>query len=151
MGRTSMSLILLGLFSGAAIAIQSGVNARLRQELSSPLQAALVSFFVGTVALALVVALTARRWPEGAVAALPWWAWTGGLLGALYVSVAVLLAPRIGALALVGLGVSGQMLMAIVLDHFGWLGFSRLPISTPRVAGALLLLGGMLLVMRRGG
>ncbi|NBX40857.1 MAG: EamA-like transporter family protein, partial [Gammaproteobacteria bacterium] len=78
----------------------------------------------------------------------PVWAWAGGLLGALYVSVANFAGPRLGALLLLALAVSGQMFAAILVDHYGLLGYAVQPASTQRLLGAALLLGGLLLIAR---
>jgi transporter family-2 protein len=80
----------------------------------------------------------------------PWWAWTGGILGAGYITTAVVVAPRVGALALMALVIAGQLLAALVLDHFGLLGLRKIPITSSRLAGAALLLLGLFFVLRRG-
>jgi transporter family-2 protein len=110
--------------------------------------AALISFAVGTVAL-LVVWLATRSRPNAeAFAHLPWFAWIGGLYGAVFVGVAAYAAPRIGVASLITIGIAGQIAMALLLDHLGALGLPREPISIGRVAGALLVLAGVVLVRR---
>lgn len=143
------ALFLVGLGVGSLIALQVGINARLRQSLGSSLQAAFVSFAVGTAALAIAVAVDSRKLPTEGFLRIPWWAWTGGFLGAFYITSTIVLAPRLGALALVALVVAGQILTAIVLDHFGLFAFSRQPVTASRLVGAALLMAGVLLVLRR--
>ena len=77
-----------------------------------------------------------------------WWLWTGGLLGALYISAAVVLAPRLGAATLVAAVVAGQMAASLVLDHFGWVGFPEHPVNGLRLLGASLVILGVVLVQR---
>lgn len=149
MPKASLALVFLGLGAGAMAAVQAAVNARLRQAVVSPFQAALVSFAIGTVALLAVVAVAARSWKGTSFAGLPWWALTGGILGAGYITAAVVLAPRIGALALIALVIAGQLLTALALDHFGLLALPRVPITALRLGGAFLLLVGVLLILRR--
>ena len=144
------ALLLLGFAAGAMAAVQAVVNARLRHAVSSPFQVALLSFGVGTLALIGIVAATGRSFAGASFASVPWWAWTGGLLGAGYITTAVVVAPRIGALALMALVIAGQLLAALVLDHFGLLGLRRMPVTSSRLAGAALLLAGLFLVLRRG-
>jgi transporter family-2 protein len=117
-------LFALAVLSGVAVAAQSGVNAMLARGVGSPVHAALVSFAVGTLAL-LVVAFARRDAipARAAMAALPWWAWIGGVLGAAYITMAVVAAPRLGAGSLVAAVIAGQLAAAVAIDHFGWLGF----------------------------
>jgi transporter family-2 protein len=143
-------LLFLGFAAGAMAAVQAVVNARLRHAVASPFQVALLSFGVGTLALLGIVSAMARSWAGASFSSVPWWAWTGGILGAGYITTAVVLAPRIGALALMALVIAGQILAALVLDHFGWLGLRRVPVTGSRLAGAVLLLAGLFLVLRRG-
>jgi transporter family-2 protein len=73
---------------------------------------------------------------------------TGGLLGAIYVVTAILVTPRLGAAALVAVTVTGQLVAALVMDHFGWLGLPLQPLSSARIVGAVLLMAGVLLMTR---
>lgn len=144
-----MIWLLLGIavLLGIALPAQVGVNAQLRVGLGHPLVAATASFAVGTLAL-LIVTLVARPGmpAAGQVIRLPWWQWTGGILGAIYIASTIVLAPRLGAAALLAAIVAGQMLASLVLDHFGLLGYPVVSISPWRVVGVLLIIGGVLLV-----
>jgi transporter family-2 protein len=147
-----MTLALLAAFAlvaGALLSVQTGVNAQLRGAVGHPALAALTSFLVGTVALALYAGSLRLPLPGGSAWGAPWWVWTGGLLGAIYVAGAIVVAPRLGAGLFVGLVVAGQLLAALVLDHFGWLGFPVQSITPWRLAGAVLLIAGAALVGKR--
>jgi transporter family-2 protein len=114
------------------------------------MQAALVSFLVGTLALTLVTMVQGRPWPSlRALAGIPAWVWTGGILGAFNITATVILAPRLGALNLVMTVVSGQIVTSMLLDHFGLLGFPRLPFNGYRFGGAVLAITGLYLTTRR--
>jgi bacterial/archaeal transporter family-2 protein len=142
--------LLLALLIGVVLPLQAGVNAQLRVGLGHPLLAAATSFAVGTVALIVCAAAVRAPIPgAAALARLPWWYWTGGLLGAVYVLAAVVLAPRLGAANLVAAVVAGQLVASLVLDHFGLVGYPRFPITLARVAGVALLLAGLLLIQRK--
>jgi transporter family-2 protein len=80
------------------------------------------------------------------VAEVPWWAWSGGLFGGAFILLAILLLPTLGAATLFALVIAGQVLAAITLDHFGALGLTPHPISTARLAGAVLLIAGVALM-----
>ena len=144
------AFLLLALLNGVVLPVQAGVNAQLRVGLGHPLLAAVTSFAVGTVAL--VACAAAARVPVPGVAGLarmPWWYWTGGLLGAAYVLAAVVLAPRLGAATLVAAVVAGQLIASLALDHFGLVGYPQHPVTPARVIGAALLLAGLWLIQRK--
>lgn len=142
--------VLLAVFAGGVVAVQAGVNSQLRGVVGTPVQAALVSASI-TVGLLLFLATIVMRssWPSrDAVVAAPWWVWSGGLLGAIYLVAAVILAPRLGAGVLFALLIVGQVFFALLLDHFGIIGFPERAINPVRVLGALLVVGGAVLVQR---
>ena len=144
-----MFYFVLAFVAGMALTIQVGINSTLRRGLGDPGMATLVSFLVGTVGLVLFLLLTRTSLPtRTAVAAVPWWAWLGGLVGAFYVVTTVVVGPRLGSATLLALVVLGQLLAALVIDHFGWIGFPQHPLSTVRILGAIMLFGGVLLIVR---
>ncbi|MEO8090603.1 MAG: DMT family transporter [Gemmatimonadales bacterium] len=141
--------LLLALAAGALLPVQAGVNAQLRSALGSPVAAALISFVVGTVGLATIAILLrtplplARAW--GATTP---WQWAGGLIGAAYVLAAVVLAPRLGAATLIAVIVAGQMLSSLLLDQYGLVGFPVHSLTLVRLAGAVLVIAGVILIQR---
>jgi transporter family-2 protein len=140
---------LVALVAGLMLTVQVGMNATLGRAVGNVRFAVLMNFLVGLVGILIYVAASRDSWPtrEG-LAAVPAWAWIGGLLGAFYVAVATLVGPRIGAAALLALTVFGQLVASLLVDQFGWLGFPLQPISPTRIAGAALLLGGVGLIVR---
>jgi bacterial/archaeal transporter family-2 protein len=133
--------------AGAFLPLQVGVNAQLSEWVGSPVRASLVSFAVGTLVLGLVTLAAFRGWPTpGKLADVPWWAWTGGLLGAFYVLGSIVTGPRLGAVAFVAIVVAGQSVASLILDNFGLIGFKEHPISAGRIIGLLLLGVGVALV-----
>ncbi|MGE7957447.1 DMT family transporter [Pseudomonas sp. NPDC089530] len=141
-------LLCLPVIAGAFLPLQAGINGQLAKQVSSVLAAALISFFVGTVAL-LILALAQREVPSlNVLKGLTWWHWSGGLLGAFFIATAAFAGPRIGAMLFMALVLAGQLGMAMTLDHFGWAGFRESPISLGKVAGLLLILVGVLLIRR---
>ena len=140
--------ILLVLFGGAMIAIQAPTNAMLAKAGGSPVLAALISFGVGTVALFATWLVSGNRPGASAFAGLPWYAWIGGLYGAFFVAIAAFAAPRIGLASLITIGIAGQIAAALWLDHVGAFGLPREPVSLMRLAGALLVVAGVVLVRK---
>lgn len=139
--------IALAFLAGLGVALQASVNLELRQRLGQPVLAALVSFVVGTSALALLWLVTARggggRTFATTAAGVPWWAWTGGLFGAYFVWSAIIATQRLGPALFFGLVVAGQLAASTVIEHFGWFGVERHPISLVRVGGVVLLMAGL--------
>jgi transporter family-2 protein len=146
-GRRLTTLLLLGSVAlGIGLTLQIAMNTRMRAFAAGPFGAALLSFVVGALALATVLALVRAPWPGRELAHAPWWVWCGGMMGAVYVLGAVLIAPRIGPGPLLALVVMGQMSAALVLEHYGWLGTVRHPVSAVRILGVLLIVIGAALV-----
>ncbi len=134
--------------AGAAASIQGPTNARLAQGVGTPLNAALVSFFVGALTL-MVLAVAMQHRPDGqAVRAVPAWAWIGGLYGALFVFVLAWATPRLGVATSLAAVVAGQLVLGLIIDHFGLMGVPRQPVSLTRLGGTAMVIGGMLLVRR---
>lgn len=141
--------LLMALIAGAALPTQAAVNNKLANVLQQPLLAALVSFSVGTVALLLYCLVT--NVPLRAVTAaknVSAVAWTGGLLGAYVVTAVILLVPRLGVAVTFSLIIAGQMLITLVLDHYGLLGVPIRSVNLPRVLGVLLIIAGVVLIRK---
>ena len=141
-------IMLLVALAGGATAMQAPTNARLAGALASPVNAAFVSFLVGTAALGLLAVTLQTRPDTAAVRGLPWWTWIGGLYGAVFVVSAAWAVPRLGVAMTVILMVAGQILISVLLDHFGALGVPKQPLNLTRLLGVALVFGGVLLVRR---
>jgi transporter family-2 protein len=134
---------LLVLLAGAVITIQALINARLGHLLGNNMHAVLVSFTIGTVGAVLYCLIEAGSVaPLDTLKGAPWWVWTGGLLGVAFVWCTIWAVPKIGVSVMFPIVIAGQMIAAIVLEHFGWLGSPTQPVSLPRVGGVLLVLAG---------
>jgi bacterial/archaeal transporter family-2 protein len=139
--------LLFAVIAGAMIPFQAGINAQLARWVGSPVGSALVSFLVGTIALAIVVLLQRKPLPPlSKLGDAPWWVWIGGLLGAFYVAGSIFAAPKLGAVTLIAAVVAGQSVASLLIDQFGWVGFKEHHISPGRVAGMALVASGVALV-----
>ena len=141
----SIALIIL---AGGATALQAPTNAKLMTAVGSPVNAAFVSFAVGTVALGLMAVLFQTRPDVVAAKSLPWYAWIGGLYGVVFVIAATWGVPRLGVALTITLMVAGQLLISLILDHFGAFGAPRQPVNLGRLAGVALVVGGVIMVRR---
>jgi transporter family-2 protein len=140
---------LVAMLVGAGLTVQVGMNSTVRLALGSPVTASVVNFGVGLVALLAVAFASGARIAPGAVATVPGWAWLGGLLGAAYVASTTVLGPRLGATAMLALVLAGQMIAALAVDQYGVLGFPQNAITPARLLGAVLVIVGALLIVRR--
>lgn len=130
------------------IALQGPINATLGRAVGSPVNAALASFLVGTVALSVIAGVQRVSPDSAALRALPWWGWIGGLCGAVFVTAATYAAPRIGVASMLTLAVASQLVMAVALDHVGMLGVPVRTVTGGRAVGIVLVMIGALLVRR---
>ena len=143
---TGLGYGVLALVAGILLPIQVGMNAALADWVGGPVRAAVVSFAVGAVALILLSLAFFRDRDLGDLGRAPWWVWVGGLLGAFYVASTAFAAPALGAALLFVILVAGQAGAALVLDHFGWVGFPVEHVTPGRIAGVGLVAAGVALV-----
>ena len=137
------------MLTGIAMATQATVNSKLADFVSSPIAAAFISFAVGTIVLFVLMLVTGV--PLGSLALsknAPWIAWIGGFLGAFFVVVMATVVPRIGVALAFSSAIGGQLLVALAIDHFGWLDVPEKPINLWRILGAALVLGGVILIRK---
>jgi transporter family-2 protein len=141
--------VLLGVGAGCLVGMQAPINSRLGRALGD-VQAATFSFLIGTAALVLVAAFVRGGLGNlGHVGRAPWWALVGGLLGAVFVTVALVTVRTLGASGLTAAVIAGQLMISVVIDRFGLLGVAKQHIGTSRVLGLVLLVAGVVLVVRR--
>ena len=142
--------ILLMLTAGAGVAAQIVINAQLRVAAGSALWATNISFAVsmaaGLAALTFAAVFAREPLPTPALWRAPWWIWVGGLGGAAYVLLAILLARQLGAALLSAAGILGQLAASIVLDHYGWFGTPVHRVSAARAIGVVLMAMGVALI-----
>ena len=143
--RFSLFLLLAAL-GGAAITVQAGLNAQVARTLGLPLWATMVSLVVSIISiLPLLVAFRVGPPHLASLTDTPWWIWVGGALGAFFITVALMTAPELGAVVFISAVVMGQSIASLTLDQFAIAGFPSRPVTLLRIAGALLVVAGVLL------
>jgi transporter family-2 protein len=134
--------------AGGLIALQAPVNGKLAGAVGN-LQATLVTFVLGTVVLGAVVALARGGYGQiGEVRHVSWIYLTGGLLGAAYVTVALVTVRTLGAGGVTAATFAGQLALSLVVDQLGILGVSRQPITASKLLGVALLAAGVFFIVR---
>lgn len=143
-------IVVLVSLVGLGVAAQAAINAKLGSALQAPVGSALWNFALGTVVLGLLLlsGVFNRPSPSGLLAA-PWWAYLGGILGATFVTTTILAVPRVGTAVTLGSIICGQLIGALLIDTFGWLGVRPIPLNLWRVAGIGFLIAGVVLVQHK--
>ena len=139
---------------GLAMATQTAINSQLRQYLNSPIQAAFFSFLVGTICLAIMMLVmmwngSATKPTLSQLNEIPIWLWVGGLLGVYAITASIYTAPKLGFLTFTGLVLFGQVIMSMLLDHFGLIGVEKNPVNWQRLLGAILIAIGIIFTLQR--
>lgn len=142
--------VILAVVIGCMMPLQAGLNAELTRSLKHPFMGAFLSLTIGAILMAVFVLMNGgfsqlKRLPE-----IPPHLFLGGILGAVFVGSSLFLIPRMGATAMIGAFITGQLLGSVVIDHYGLLGLTPQPIGLTRIAGVILLFAGLLLVIRKG-
>ena len=141
---------IIPIIAGVAMSIQSGINAQLRVAIQHPLLAAFISFIGGTLALGILLLFSKQTIPGmTAYSGIEWYKFIGGFLGAFIVFVALISVQEIGASNMIVLIIAGQLLTAVMMDHFGILGMRTNPISIQKMLGILLVIAGAWLVNKK--
>jgi transporter family-2 protein len=133
--------------AGGLIALQAPINAGLGKSTGS-LPAALISFAVGSVALAAIVVLSGQAGDLGSTFDVRWYYLLGGLLGAVYVTNALIAVSVIGAGGVAAATITGQLVASVAIDRLGLFGLDQVSLTPERILGVALLLAGTALVIR---
>lgn len=144
-------LMISTLFVGAVLPVQAVLNNKLGKQTGGPLIGSLLSFLIGLIFLLIInlvtnyTALTSIK----PLSVTPWYAWLGGLLGAVYVTCIILVNQQQGVALTFALVVTGQIFISLLIDHFGLFGSAVQPISLAKCIGALLIIAGLFLIKNK--
>ncbi|CAM3651470.1 DMT family transporter [Halomonas sp. AOP12-C2-37] len=140
---------LLAIFAGLGITLQTTLNGQLAKGIGGDsVAAALFSFTAGAVCLGLFSLMRGGIVTSlVAIPAQPWWSLIGGVLGASALLSYVVLAPKIGLSALLGLAIAGQITSSLFIDHFGLMGADERPVSLIKLCGSIVMLVGLAIAL----
>lgn len=145
----NVALLAAALLIGCLLAVQASVNQQLNRAVSTPYGASTLQLTVASAALAVLAAAVGAIGAVGLVVQVqPWWLLLGGIASPLYITAGIMLFPRLGALASVGLFVTGQVFASLALDLFGLLAVPQQRLSFGIVLGALAVLAGITVIIR---
>jgi bacterial/archaeal transporter family-2 protein len=145
----SSGLLFLCVLAGGLLPLQAAMNATVGAQTSGPIMATAVNFGVGLTGLAIALAVLRVPLPTtGQLQSVPWWAWLGGLCGVTMVMSTLLAAPKLGAALTFAAIIGGQVGIALLCDTFGWLNYPQQELSAGRIAGAVLLVVGVVLIRK---
>ncbi len=149
MKRMSTTYYLIAFAAGLGITLQTTLNSQLARGLGgNAVTAALFSFSAGAISLGVISLLKGGLSTSlAALPSQPLWSLAGGLIGACALFSYVVLAPRIGLSALLGLAIVGQLLSSQLIDHFGLLGAIQRPVSAMKLCGLLVMLAGLAILL----
>ncbi|MGR3320264.1 MAG: DMT family transporter [Candidatus Anammoxibacter sp.] len=143
-------LIIIAVAAGALLPIQGSLNARLGSSMPHPMQATLVSYIGGLLACLIFLTLMRINYPDlKKIFSIDWHLYCGGFLGAAFVSAMLYLMPRIGVTNMLAAAIVGQLIMSIIIDHFGCFGVFTARLNLSRIVGVIMLLGGLYFIQRR--
>ena len=140
---------LLAIGAGAANPVQAGANAELKYALNDPVWSAITVYLSGLLGMLLIQGFVRSGFPgSDKLAAVPWWAWTGGLLSIASTVAGLTFAQKMGSGVFTGISVTASLAASVALDHYGLIGFKQHPASLLRIAGSGLMILGLWLVAK---
>jgi bacterial/archaeal transporter family-2 protein len=139
-------IILIGLIGGAAVGLQGPIAGAMGQRVGG-IASSFIIHVSGTIFSGLFLFLRGgekiKDWHT-----LPWYMLIAGIFGLiLYLTINVTL-PRLGSTMMVALIIVGQLVLGVIIDHFGLLGVVTRPIDLARAAGVVVLVLGAYLIAK---
>lgn len=144
------AMYILAVCAGMAFTIQSALNAQVRQLTGNPFQASLYSYVGGTVTflVCLFIGNMSVIPPNSILTEIKWWQLTGGMFGAFYVYAIIMTVDKISSANMFSLLIAGQLLLAVLFDHFGLLGLNIHKLTTFRLLGIVILVIGVYIIQK---
>lgn len=146
LGQT-IAFLTIALLAGAATSFQPGINAIFSRLSGAPIHGTIANFLVGLCAVVIIALVMRTTTPDAAkLATGPWWMWTGGLFGVFFVTVSLVLSPKMGQSYFLAAMIAGQLIGGAIIDHYGLMGYEKTPLSWFRIFGLLLIAAGAYIV-----
>ncbi|MCP0887497.1 DMT family transporter [Ligilactobacillus sp. WILCCON 0076] len=140
--------ILFAIIAGLSQPIQSGVNYELRNQVHSAYLSGAISNFIGAVIMVVVALFIEKNTSLGSLHNVSWWSLSGGIFSVIIVSSMIIVPTKISYSYFFTIFIAGQLIMATIIDYFGWFGNEPVLLNTPRIVGIILVVTGVFLMKR---
>ena len=148
--KSNLIYLAFALITGALIPVQASTNASFSKVIGSPIIAGLMVFAIGLLGMLCFILVSKTPFPAvQQLASAPLYSYLGGIIVAIYVVMITILVPRIGVATAIAFIVTGQIICAIIIDHFGLFAVTVRTIDVNRITGILLMIGGIYLIMKK--
>lgn len=131
-------MILFTLIGGITLSAQSSINGTFSRK-AGTIETTFLTFLTGTMFLTIFVIFFGRGNVLGLLEA-PTWQLSAAFLGTMYLLLTVLTVPRIGVIAANISGIAGQLIIGVLIDHFGWFNSLVIEIDSKRVFAILFMI-----------
>lgn len=143
-------LLTIAFLCGTLIPVHAGMNAALSRGIGNPIFATIFSFCVSFICLIGLLSILRPNTPSMiSLSTTPAWAWLAGVVGIIYVIGTMIIAPKLGASTFIATVIAGQMTMALIIDHFGLLGFEDKSINLERLVGIIFVIVGVIIIQAK--
>jgi transporter family-2 protein len=148
--KSNLIYLVMALITGALIPIQASTNAAFSKSVGNPYVTGLMVFIVGLAGMLLFTLVSGTSIPTAKqLGEAPLYGYLGGIIVATYVVMITILVPRLGVGTAIGFIVTGQILFAVIIDHFGLFSVAPRSIDITRFIGVVMVVGGVYLVMKK--
>lgn len=141
------SAIIIAIFIGICLALQPPINAHLGKAINSK-NAALNSVLVSSFSMLIIILFTGNIKEYCNITKVPVYYWIGGFLGIVVVFGSILVIPALGTLTAFSIFVSTQLILGALINHFGWFGVSKCPITPTKLLGIAFLILGLRFIIK---
>lgn len=148
--KTNLIYLLMALITGALIPVQASTNAAFSKSVGNPFLTGLMVFIVGLIGMVAFILISGTAMPTTQqVISAPLYSYLGGVIVVIYVIMISVLVPRIGVGTSIAFILMGQVIFAVIIDHFGLFNVSPRSVDFTRIVGLALLISGVYLVMKK--
>jgi len=150
MMKSNLIYLALALITGALIPVQASTNAAFSRSIGNPVITGLMVFAIGFAGMILFTFVSRAALPSAQqLTSAPLYGYLGGIIVAIYVVMITILVPKIGVGTAISFIVTGQIICAVVIDHFGLFNVQVRSVDVTRLSGVLLMIAGIYLVMKK--
>lgn len=144
---SNLIYILLAIVAGIAVTFQGPISSTLGAITKSNDFATLWSFIGGSIVVVIYFLVKRQGLPDiSLLKSAPLWSYLGAVTGIIYVSLVILVIPKLGVGNATIILLISQVITALLLDHFGAFGFPVKPLTLMKLTGVALMIGGIYLI-----